>query len=294
MAHALGAPKVIIAIETNKPQAIEAMTKAASAFDNVTVVGVPVQYPMGAERHLTQAVTGRETPARKLTADVGVVVHNVATARAVHNAVRLGQPLLSRVVTVSGGAVAEPKNIEVPLGTPVSELLDFCGGVKNAQRYISGGPMMGQPLPSLAVPVVKGTSGILALTKAETKEHESQPCIRCGSCVTYCPCGLVPVEMAAFIRNDKLEEAAKIGVQDCVSCGSCSYICPSSISLVQYFNYAKGAIAAIDRERRKTEQTKALVAAHNARLERVAQAKREAAARAKAEKENSDASRANA
>jgi electron transport complex protein RnfC len=293
MAHALGAPKVIIAIETNKPQAIEAVTKAASATPNVTVVGVPVQYPMGAERHLTQAVTGRETPARKLTADVGVVVHNVATARAVHLAVRQGRPLVSRVVTVSGGAVTEPKNIEAPLGTRVADLLAFCGGAKNAHRYVSGGPMMGQPLPSLEVPVVKGTSGLLALTKPETRESQPQPCIRCGSCVTYCPCGLVPVEMSSLIRNDKLEEAAKIGVQDCVSCGSCSYICPSHIPLVHYFNYAKGKIAAMDRDRRKLEQTKALVEAHNARIERQAQAKRDAAARAKAQSENPDANRAN-
>ncbi len=295
MAHALGAPRVIIAIETNKPQAIEAITKAAQPFANVSVAGVPVQYPMGAERHLTQAITGRETPARKLTADVGVVVHNVATARAVHEAVRFGRPLLSRVVTVSGGAVVEPKNIEVPLGTPVAELLAFCGGAPGAKRLVSGGPMMGQPLPSLQVPVVKGTSGILGLTLAETRESEPQPCIRCGSCVTYCPCGLVPVEMASFIRHEKLEEAAKIGVQDCVSCGSCSYICPSHIPLVHFFNYAKGRIAALDRDRRKLEQTKALVEAHNARLERLAQAKREAAARAKAaQSENTDAGRANA
>jgi electron transport complex protein RnfC len=152
--------------------------------------------------------------------------------------------------------------------------------------------MMGQPLPSLDVAVVKGTSGILALTQSETNEHASSPCIRCGSCVTYCPCGLVPVEMSAFIRNDKLEEAAKIGVQDCVSCGSCSYICPSHIPLVHYFNYAKGKIAALDRERRKNEQTKALVEAHNARLERQAQAKREAAAKAKAAKEAAEAAAA--
>ncbi|OAN52730.1 electron transporter RnfC [Paramagnetospirillum marisnigri] len=289
MAHALGAPKVIIAVETNKPQAIEALGKAAAAFDNVSVAPVPVQYPMGAERHLTQAITGRETPARKLTADVGVVVHNVATARAVHDAVRQGRPLLSRVVTVSGGAVAEPKNVEVLLGTKVTELLKFCGGAQGAKRFVSGGPMMGQPLPSLDVPVVKGTSGILGLTLAETKEAEPSPCIRCGSCVTYCPCGLVPVEMASFIRHEKLEEAAKIGVQDCVSCGSCSYICPSHIPLVHYFNYAKGRIAALDRERRKMEQTKALVEAHNARLERQAQAKREAAAKAKAAKEAAEA-----
>ncbi|CAA7617077.1 Electron transport complex subunit RnfC [Candidatus Terasakiella magnetica] len=295
MAHALGAPQIIIAVEDNKPQAITALTQAASAFTNVTVASVPVQYPMGAERHLTQALTGRETPARKLTADVGVVVHNVATARAVHQAVRFGRPLLSRVVTVSGGAVAEPKNVEVLLGTRVAELLAFCGGLsKDSRRIISGGPMMGQPLPSLDVPVVKGTSGILALTKAETKENATQPCIRCGSCVSYCPCGLVPVEMAAFIRSEKLEEAAKIGVQDCVSCGSCSYICPSHIPLVHYFNYAKGRIAALDRERRKADQTKALVSAHNARLERAAQAKREAAARAKAQSENPDAGRVNA
>jgi len=294
MAHSLSAPKVIIAIEGNKPQAIEIMTKAAATQPNVEVVSVPVQYPMGAERHLTQAVTGRETPARKLTADVGVVVHNVATARAVHHAVRFGRPLLSRIVTVSGGAVAEPKNIDVALGTPVNDLLAFCGGVKDARRIISGGPMMGQPLPSLEVPVVKGTSGILALTARETNEAPTQPCIRCGTCVTICPCGLVPVEMASFIRHERLDEAAGIGVLDCVSCGSCSYICPSHIPLVHFFAYAKGRINALDRERRKQQQTKALVEAHNARLERVAQAKREAAARAKAQSETPDASKANA
>jgi electron transport complex protein RnfC len=300
MAHALGTPRIVIAIEDNKPEALAEVTRAAAGFTNVSVVGVPVQYPMGAERHLTQAVTGRETPARKLTADVGVVVHNVATARAVHHAVRFGRPLLSRVVTVSGGAIAEPKNIEVPLGTKVAELIAFCGGLaRPAQRTISGGPMMGQPLPSLDVPVVKGTSGILALTKAEANEQATQPCIRCGTCVSICPCGLVPVEMAGYIRNEKLEEAAGIGLQDCVSCGSCSYICPSHIPLVQFFNYAKGRLAAIDRERRKTDQTKALVEAHNARLERAAQAKKAAAAAAAAAKaaaaqtDNPDQARAN-
>lgn len=274
MAHALGAPKIVVAIESNKPQALDAMGKAAAACTNVTVVGVPVQYPMGSERHLTQAITGLETPARKLTADLGVVVHNVATARAVHHAVRFGRPLLARVVTVSGGAIAEPKNVEVPLGTLISELVAFCGGTaKPATRWVNGGPMMGQPLPSTEAPVVKGTSGILALTAEETNEHPTQPCIRCGTCVTICPCGLVPVEMAAFIRKDNLEGAAHWGVMDCVSCGSCSYICPSHVPLVHYFNYAKGKINAMEREKRKQEQIKALAEAHNARLERAAQAK---------------------
>jgi electron transport complex protein RnfC len=159
MAYALGAPKIVIAIERNKPQALETMRAAAVAYEAITVVDVPVEYPMGSERHLTQAITGLETPAKKLTAELGIVVHNVGTARAVHQAVRFGRPLTARVVTVSGGAVREGKNVEVPLGTLVSELVAFCGGLKEeARRIVNGGPMMGQPLPSLDVPVVKGTS----------------------------------------------------------------------------------------------------------------------------------------
>lgn len=285
MARALGAPKVVVAIETNKPAAIAAMTEAAGKVANVEVVGVPVQYPMGSERHLTQAITGLETPARKLTADLGVVVHNVGTARAVHHAVRSGRPLLARVVTVSGGAIAKPANVEAPLGTLASELVEFCGGLSEPpRRIVNGGPMMGQPLPGLDVPVVKGTCGILALTAGETDEQPPGPCIRCGTCVTICPCGLVPVEMASYIRKDNLEAAAKVGVMDCVSCGSCSYICPSHIPLVHYFNYAKGALNAADRDRRKQETTKALVEAHNERVEKALAAKKAAAAAAAAAK----------
>ncbi|HJV28149.1 MAG TPA: electron transport complex subunit RsxC [Aromatoleum sp.] len=279
MAHALGAPNVVIAVEANKPEAIHILNCTAAPFPNVRVTALPVQYPMGSERHLVQAVTGRETPARRLTADIGVVVHNVATARAVHLAVRSGLPLTHRVVTVSGGAVREPKNIEAPIGTPLAELVAFCGGLTiEPHRLVSGGPMMGQPLASLDVPLVKGTSGILALTTQETAEHAAGPCIRCGNCVSACPCGLVPVELAALIRKDHLDRAAALGVQDCLSCGSCAWACPSHIPLVQYFNYAKGRLNADALAQRKLEQTRTLAEARNLRLEKAAAAKRAAAA----------------
>ncbi|MGE5503401.1 MAG: electron transport complex subunit RsxC [Actinomycetota bacterium] len=292
MAHALGAPRVVVGIENNKPQAIAAMTEAAKAHANVEVVAVPVQYPMGSERHLTQAIIGKETPARKLTADLGVVVHNVGTARAVHHAVRFGRPLVARIVTVSGAAVAKPANVEVRIGTKVQELVDFCGGLaKPPKRIVNGGPMMGQPLPSLDVPVIKGTCGILALTPEETNEQPAGPCIRCGTCVTICPCGLVPVDMASVIRHDKMDVAQKLGVMDCVSCGSCSYVCPSHIPLVHYFNYAKGMINAAEREKRKQASVKAFAEAKAARQEKAAEAKRAAAAAKKAaEQSNTEAS----
>lgn len=284
MAHALGVHRAVIAIEQNKPQAIDAMTRAASAFPEVEVIGVPVQYPMGSERHLVQAITGRETPAKKLTADIGVVVHNVATARAVHQAVRFGRPLITRVVTVSGGAVREPNNIEAPIGARVADLIAYCGGFATPpESLINGGPMMGQPLPGLDVPVVKGMSGILALTAAEINLQPASACIRCGICVTICPCGLVPVEMAAFIRKDNFKVAAQLGVMDCVSCGSCSWICPSHIPLVHYFNYAKGMINDQERERHKIEQTRILAEAHTLRVEKAAEAKAAALAAKKAQ-----------
>ena len=278
MAHALGVKRIIVGIEQNKPQAIEIMTRAAAPF-GIEIAAVPVQYPMGSERHLVQALTGLETPARKLTADLGIVVHNVATARAVHHAVRFGRPLLTRVVTVSGKAVREPNNVEVAIGTQISDLIEFCGGFSaRPESVVNGGPMMGQPIPHLGAPVVKGTSGILALTAEEINNRPTEPCIRCGSCITVCPCGLSPVDMSAVIRKDSLEVAAKLGVMDCFSCGSCSYVCPSHIPLVHYFNYAKGMLNVIATENRKNDRIKSLAEARVIRLDKAAEAKKAALA----------------
>ena len=279
VARVMGAPRVVVGIELNKPQAIEAMTKAAAPFPEVEVVGVPALYPMGYAHELILAITGRETPAGKRTAEVGVVAYNVATVRAVHQAVRFGRPLISRVVTVSGGAIREPKNILSPIGARVADLIEFCGGFSSPPaRLVNGGPMMGEPLPGLEVPVVKGTAGILALTAEEANAQAASACIRCGSCVTVCPGGLSPVELAAYIRKDNLEAAARLGVMDCVSCGSCSWVCPSHIPLVHYFNYAKGALDKQERERRKNERVKTLAEVRVIRVEKVAEAKRAAMA----------------
>ncbi|MES9990848.1 MAG: electron transport complex subunit RsxC [Candidatus Thiodiazotropha sp.] len=286
MALALGVDRILIAIENNKPQAQEAMRDAAQPYDQVSVVGLPTRYPMGSEKHLVQTLIGKETPARGLTADMGVVVHNAATALAVHDALYLGRPLVSRVMTVTGGAIQQPKNLYVPLGTPLSHLIDFCGGFKEEPtRLISGGPMMGQPLPSTRVPAVKGSNGLLALTASESESGEEMPCIRCASCVQACPCGLVPLEMAAHIRAGGLDNSVKLGLLDCIACGSCSYACPSHIPLVQYFNYAKGELAARQRAQHKQGETKRLAEARSERMEAIKRAKREAMMKRKREME---------
>ena len=284
MAYALGVKRIIIAIENNKPEAQAAMRDAAEAYPDVSIVGLPTRYPMGSERHLVQALTGKETPARGLTADIGVVVHNGATALAVHEALRYGHPLIARVMTVSGDAIAQPKNLRVLLGTPLSHLVDHCGGFETEPaRLVSGGPMMGQPLPDTRVPAVKGSNGLLALTAAESERAEEMPCIRCASCVQACPCGLVPLEMAAHIRAGGLDNSVKLGLLDCIGCGSCSYACPSHIPLVHYFNYAKGELAARQRSQHKQGETKRLAEARTGRMEAIKRAKREAMKRRKQE-----------
>jgi electron transport complex protein RnfC len=284
MARALGIINVLFAIEKNKPDAIKSMTQAAGSHPNVKVVSLPTRYPMGSEKHLVQTLTGKETPARGLTADIGVVVHNVATALAVHDAIKHGHPLISRVMTISGGALNSARNIRVLIGTPLDNLVEYCGGfTQEPAKLISGGPMMGQPLPSTRVPVIKGSNGLLALTEKEMQAAAEMPCIRCSSCVQACPCGLVPLEMASNIRAGSLDTSVNLGLLDCIGCGSCSYVCPSHIPLVQYFNYAKGELASRQRTQHKQGETKRLAEARTLRMEAQKKAKREAMLKRKKE-----------
>jgi electron transport complex protein RnfC len=243
---------------------------------------------MGSEKQLIQTLTGIEVPADGRPADVGVLVHNVGTALAVRAAVREGKPLISRLVTVNGACANAPGNIEVPIGTLAEEVIAFAGGLKGEglglARRIMGGPMMGMQIPHWRVPVVKGTSGILALGAREAAEREPDPCIRCGSCAKACPMGLLPLEMGSRIRNDALKEAVDFGLKDCIACGCCAYVCPSRIPLVQYFVHAKGELASRDRAQLRLEATRKLAQQRQERLDREAREKAEAAARRKAER----------
>ncbi|TGD75066.1 electron transport complex subunit RsxC [Mangrovimicrobium sediminis] len=292
--HIVECYEVIIGIEDNKPEAVAAMREAAAPFGKVEVKTVPAMYPMGSAKQLIQALTGREVPAGGRSNDLGILVHNVATAYAIQQALRHGRPLLSRVLTLAGGCVSRPRNVEALFGTPIEHLLEQCGGLRDTPaRLVMGGPMMGQALPSTAVPVMKGTSGVLALTRREVNDQAPSPCIRCGRCVDACPMGLMPVEMAKFARADDFDGAAEYGLRDCILCGTCSWVCPSHIPLVNFFEYARGEMKQRRAAAQKLEYTQRLTEARNARLEREAEEKRAAKA-ARAAKKKKPARRATA
>ena len=293
MLHTTGAGEARVGIEDNKPEAIAAMREAARAYGEIKIIPVPARYPMGSDRQLIVELTGREVPSDSRAADVGVLVNNVGTAFAVHQAVNLGRPLVSRLMTLNGGAMANPGNYEVLFGTLVSDIIAFSGGYSQpAARLIMGGPMMGNVLPHDRVPVVKGTSGILAFSAAEVEEEEARACIRCATCIRACPMGLMPLEMAAFIRADNLQGAADLGLTDCIACGCCSYVCPSKIPLVQYFYHAKGELSSQERTKLRQEATKKLATQRQDRLEREAREKADAAAKRKAERDAAKAAAA--
>ncbi|MBN1967732.1 MAG: electron transport complex subunit RsxC [Candidatus Delongbacteria bacterium] len=238
-----GAENGIIGIEKNKPKAISIIKKASEKYGNIAVCECEVKYPQGGEKQLIYAALRREVPSGGLPMDVGVVVSNVGTAHAVYEAIALNKPMYERIVTVTGEAINNPKNIKARIGTPISQLVEFAGGLKeDIFKVVNGGPMMGAAMSDLESPVHKGTSGILCISKASGKIMEEQPCISCGKCVSVCPMKLVPSTMATFVQYEKYDEVHKMGILDCISCGTCAYVCPSKRNLVQYFMRGKGEV----------------------------------------------------
>lgn len=247
IAKILEVEQIIIGIEGNKKDAAQKLKDTISNLgkNNMEVMLFPVKYPQGAEKQLIKAAINREVPVGGLPMDVGVVVSNVGTAKAVFDAVAWKKPLISRVATITGDAVNEPKNVEVRIGTKFSEVLEYCGGIKdNAKKLIMGGPMMGIAQYSVDVPVVKGTSGILVLSEKLAYQPKEDPCILCGKCVDVCPMGLLPTTLARLSQFERLEEAEEKGILACIECGSCSFICPSNRYLVHYIRFGKRKIMA--------------------------------------------------
>jgi electron transport complex protein RnfC len=245
---AVGAKRIVIGIEDNKAGAADVLFRQADHFP-VDIRLLKTKYPQGSEKNLIYALLRREVPRGGLPFDVGVVVQNVGTAKAIWEAVSAGRPLYERAVTVGGDGIREPKNLWARIGTLFQTAVDFCGGLEEGvDTVVMGGPMMGIAQYSLDVPIIKGTSGILAWpTRPRASEH---PCIRCARCVEHCPMGLSPTQLAKFVQFEKWEQAEKWGVLDCIECGCCRYICPSKIPLVHWLRLGKNKISRAKRKKK--------------------------------------------
>ncbi len=242
----LGAKTLRVAVEDNKPDAIQALEEAFRDVPGDTALAVlRTSYPQGSEKQQIYSVTGRQVPRGGLPMDVGCVVENVSTAFAVWDAIVNGQPLVRRVVTVTGDAILTPANLLAPCGTPYADLVAACGGLNGRPaKAISGGPMMGFAVSTLAVPTGKTTSGLLLLSAARTPTYTSQACISCGRCVDACPMRLIPSELSQFVEADDIEGAEPLALMDCIECGSCAYVCPAQRPLVHHMRRGKAVVMA--------------------------------------------------
>lgn len=284
LAHLIEPEETVIGIEDNKPEAIKVM-QAAAEGTGIEIATFPTKYPSGGEKQLIQILTGKEVPSGGLPAHIGVVVQNIGTATAIRNAVLKGEPLISRITTVTGEANAKQQNYEVLLGTPINHLLEKAGfDQKSAGRVIMGGPMMGFALESVDIPVVKTTNCILAPTPKELPMQDfAQACIRCGMCAEACPVSLLPQQMYWFAQGKEYEKLEDHNLFDCIECGCCSYVCPSNIPLVQYYRASKAAINQQKQDNQKSEHSRQRFEARQERLEREA-AEKEAKRKARTQK----------
>jgi electron transport complex protein RnfC len=275
LAWVLQAEQVLIGIEDNKPEAIAALKQALGSERDLHIRVIPTKYPSGGAKQLTRILTGKEVPHGGRSSDIGVLMQNVGTAWAVKRAIINGEPITERVVTLTGEAIAQPRNVWSRLGTPISHLLHHVGFTPAPrQMVIMGGPLMGFTLPSLDVPVVKITNCILAPSASEMGNNdEEQSCIRCSACADACPAKLLPQQLYWYSQGGDHDKARAHHIDDCIECGACAYVCPSNIPLVQYYRQEKAELRAIDLEAKRTLEAKARFEARQARLEREKQAR---------------------
>ncbi|WP_343553592.1 electron transport complex subunit RsxC [Pantoea sp.] len=270
LAWVLQAERVLIGVEDNKPEAIAALKQALGGDRELQIRVIPTKYPSGGAKQLTQILTGLEVPHGGRSTDIGVLMQNVGTAWAVKRAIVDGEPITERVVTLTGAALARPRNVWGRLGTPISHLLQHAGFTPGSrQMVIMGGPLMGFTLPSLNVPLVKISNCILAPSASEMgSDQEEQSCIRCSACADACPAKLLPQQLFWYSQGGDHDKARAHNIGDCIECGACAYVCPSNIPLVQYYRQEKAELRAIDLEAKRTAEAKARFEARQARLER--------------------------
>ena len=274
MRHLLDAEQCLIGIEDNKPKAIAAMREALKASpiaDQTRVLSIPTVYPSGGERQLIKILTNREVPAHGIPADIGIVCQNVGTAAAVADAVLEGRPLIERLVTVTGRAIAEPQNLRARIGTPLQLLVEQAGGLaEQPRKLICGGPMMGFELEGLDLPVTKACNCVLALTEKEAPDPgPALACIRCGRCAQACPAYLLPQQLYWHARAKEIDKVQDYNLFDCIECGCCSLVCPSHIPLVQYYRFAKAESWTREQDKRAAEHARRRHEARQERLERL-------------------------
>jgi electron transport complex protein RnfC len=283
--HTVQADNCIIAIEDGMAAAEQALHTALAAGNEtgIRVTRIPEIYPSGGERQLIRILTGREVPSQGFPSDIGIICQNVGTTAAVYNAVVKQQPLLSRIVTVTGDGVVQPQNIETLIGTPVSHLIAAAGGyTQNVERLLIGGPMMGYTVPVDNIPVTKTLNCILAVTREEMPAPPpAQPCIRCGKCTEVCPADLLPQQLYWYARSGNQDTAQDYDLFDCIECGCCACVCPSHIPLVQYYRHAKAEIWTKEIQTKASDIARQRHEAHLNRLDRIKQERAERMAKKK-------------